>query len=90
MRKRLALDSCPSCDGFVPPRAAVCPHCGQQKSAVGKWARRAAVAVAGAGFGVTLMACYGPPPREYDKVPATPATNAGDASKPTGDAATPK
>ncbi len=42
----------------------------------GKVAGAAAVAVAGAGFAVTLMACYGPPPREYEKVDSPPPPNA--------------
>jgi hypothetical protein len=52
-----------------------------KRTALGKIAGAAAVAVAGAGFAVTLMACYGPPPREYEKVdappPPTPATTDG-------------
>jgi hypothetical protein len=95
MRFEAPLESCSSCKGLVPrARAAenACPHCGKdlgghQESAAGlagKVAGAAAVAIAGAGFAVTLMACYGPPPREYEKVeapsgPSTASTSDGGA-----------
>lgn len=60
-----------------------CPHCGRAAERAGgssglgkKVAAVAATAVASAGFAVTLMACYGPPPREYEKVDAPPPPSA--------------
>jgi hypothetical protein len=72
--KSSLLGSCPSCNGFVPVAAAACPHCGEKESAVGKWGKRAAALVVGAGFGVTLMACYGGPPPGTVEGPQTPSS----------------
>jgi len=87
MRFKAPLHSCASCDGLLPSNAESCPHCGAGSKKGpgskkgGKIAGAAAVAVAGAGFAVTLMACYGPPPREYEKVDAPqPPSAAGAAS----------
>lgn len=81
------LSGCPSCQGFNPPSAAACLHCGQslesrpvasRRSAVGWWA------LAGAGVAaLTLMACYGAPPCDHNNTncyePETPDAGSNDA-----------
>ncbi|WP_437534458.1 putative metal-binding motif-containing protein [Sorangium sp. So ce726] len=66
----LTLGACPCCDGFVPPGASACPHCGATPTAErvscaqarhGIAGRLLAVASGGM-MAVTLMACYGMPP----------------------------
>lgn len=47
------LETCPSCHGFLPPRAAACPHCDHVSPA-----ERALGAAGAAMMVVTLMACY--------------------------------
>ncbi|WP_224240379.1 hypothetical protein [Hyalangium gracile] len=62
------LSGCPSCQGFNPPSATACLHCGQALESrpgpaprwtVGWWALASAGVAA-----LTLMACYGAPPCE--------------------------
>ncbi len=68
---RARLDPCASCKGFVPSRATVCPHCKVARSArAGVFARlhlsALGGAVGGGALAVTLMACYGMAPGDYD------------------------
>ncbi|AUX19669.1 hypothetical protein SOCEGT47_001210 [Sorangium cellulosum] len=66
----LTLGACPCCDGFLPPGASACPHCGEAAAAErvpcaqarhGVASRLLATASGGL-MAVTLMACYGAPP----------------------------
>ncbi|MBK9036515.1 MAG: putative metal-binding motif-containing protein [Myxococcales bacterium] len=57
----MALESCTSCDGLVPARARVCPHCAHARSALRGVLARAAGLAAGGLAAMTLMACYGGP-----------------------------
>jgi len=58
------LESCVGCDGLVPAGRAACPHCGQTVRRRGaRVARRLASAVGGGALLLTLMACYGGPPK---------------------------
>jgi hypothetical protein len=86
------LSGCPSCQGFNPPSAAACLHCGHslefrpvpsRRSAVGWWA------LAGAGVAaLTLMACYGAPPCDHNDPncyePETPDGGLNDAGTDAG------
>jgi len=60
----MAMDRCPSCDGFLPfERGAACPHCDASlRLAKGSSLRRALNAAGGGAVAFTLMACYGAPP----------------------------
>jgi hypothetical protein len=49
----MSLRTCPRCDGFVPARAARCPHC----------PGGGLLRVLAGTFAMTLMACYGVSPR---------------------------
>ncbi len=57
----MALGVCRSCGGFVPGRAASCPHC---SSSVRRGVARklAAGTFGGGAIAFTLMACYGVAP----------------------------
>jgi len=61
------LLTCSHCEGFVPPNAAACPHCGRESldvkrnSKFGALAKGIAAAASGGVVAVTLMACYGAP-----------------------------
>ncbi len=73
-----SLPSC-SCGGFVPARASACPHCGAALSAgvAVKVAKVLLGVAAGGSVAVTLMACYGPPPRSMeDARPVAPPSSA--------------
>lgn len=62
-----ALTKCSSCDGLVPSGQQACPHC--ESPVVPTRSRSkvaAAMALVSAGAAsVTLMACYGMPPCDY-------------------------
>jgi len=66
----LTLGACAHCEGFLPPGASTCPHCGTAAApaTVSCATRRAGLAsrlltVASGGLmALTLMACYGAPP----------------------------
>lgn len=66
------LLSCSHCDGFVPPNLAACPHCGTEllevkaNSRVASIVKNVAAAATGGLVAVTLMACYGGPPSQFD------------------------
>jgi hypothetical protein len=73
-----ALRECRECDGFLPPRANTCPHCGtavKPRKGFLRNLRRQLFAVTGGGaVAVTLMACYGatyraPPPQAATQQP---------------------
>ena len=76
-----ALESCPTCEGFLPAATARCPHCG---TSVG-WSRRAknwARIAGGSAIAVTMMACYGaPPPGPMPTDPPDPSAGGEDPSK---------
>ncbi|MEM7157072.1 MAG: hypothetical protein AAF799_29740 [Myxococcota bacterium] len=76
------LDSCPTCDGFMPAATARCPHCG----AAAGWSRRAknlARLAGGSAIAVTMMACYGAPPP--GPMPTDPPQDPGaDGADPAG------
>jgi hypothetical protein len=66
------LATCPTCAGFIPPAAALCPHCGAACAAAPPAASLGSKLLAAASTGVmaiTLMACYGggPDPECVDK-----------------------
>ena len=62
------LRDCPHCEGFLPPRTRVCPHCGKAigREIVRRIGRSIFCAAGGGAVAITLMACYGaaydPPP----------------------------
>lgn len=65
------LNTCLTCDGFVPQSAHACPHCGvataaakEAQSTLSGIARGALVIASGGALAVTLMACYGAGPVE--------------------------
>ncbi|MGD0528817.1 MAG: hypothetical protein ABSE49_27010 [Polyangiaceae bacterium] len=78
MRK---LTKCPGCTGFVPTSGAACPHCGRAPSriTVGAVAKGLACIAAGGAVSLTLMACYGPAPRDIHPGPPS-APSGGDAT----------
>ncbi|MBL8607529.1 MAG: hypothetical protein JNL38_09425 [Myxococcales bacterium] len=84
-----SLPSC-SCGGFVPARASACPHCGATVTGrVAKVAKAILGVAAGGSVAVTLMACYGPPPRSMeDTRPPIPPSSA-DVPRAAPDAAAP-
>lgn len=56
------LQTCPRCEGFLPSTG-VCPNCGARPAR----AFSGVLAVAGAAVSaLTLMACYGAPPCDYE------------------------
>jgi hypothetical protein len=59
------LIPCFSCRGLVPSDHDACPNCGAKKRS---WVRRNGLllAVAAGAAAVTLMACYGMPPCDYE------------------------
>jgi hypothetical protein len=57
------LATCVTCGGLVPPRRATCPHCDRPIGRAVRAARRLAMAAGGGAMLMTLMACYGGPPR---------------------------
>jgi Putative metal-binding motif len=63
----MRLSSCSDCNGFVPPRASVCPNCGakcgaEPRSALSRAAKSVAMLATSTATAMTLMACYGMPP----------------------------
>ena len=66
------LHSCASCDGFLPPSATLCPHCGAASTSISASTVPSSLggklfAVASGGLmALTLMACYGGPPGECE------------------------
>ncbi|MBI3201160.1 MAG: hypothetical protein HYZ29_06415 [Myxococcales bacterium] len=70
------LSRCSECGGFVPPSAALCPHCDRGLTPSGWRLGRAASAclkvATGSAVAVTLMACYGGPPHSYGPPPQPP------------------
>lgn len=54
--------SCDRCDGLVPDHRTDCPHC-DRPAPRGGLARAAAAIVGGGALMLTLMACYGVPPK---------------------------
>ncbi|MBL8741049.1 MAG: hypothetical protein JNK04_08150 [Myxococcales bacterium] len=68
----MRLSSCPDCNGFVPPRASVCPNCGvscgaPRKSALARATASIMMLATSTATAMTLMACYGMPPEECDE-----------------------
>jgi hypothetical protein len=57
---------CAACGGFLPTGASACPHCGAGKLVA--LAKKALAVASASSVAVTLMACYGPPPRDYQKI----------------------
>ncbi len=76
-----SLDPC-ACGGLVPSSTTTCPHCGASapsgaKASATKVAKALLGVAAGGSVAITLMACYGPPPRAMeDARPPTPPTSA--------------
>jgi hypothetical protein len=66
------LLSCSHCAGFVPPNLTACPHCDAKlldvkaNSKFGSMVKTVTAAATGGLVAVTLMACYGGPPSEFD------------------------
>jgi len=76
------LDPC-TCGGLIPSSASSCPHCGaSRRSAVTTVAKTLLGVAAGGSVAITLMACYGPPPRAMEdaRPPKTPTS--ADAPRP--------
>ncbi|MFO0575887.1 MAG: hypothetical protein U1A78_17960 [Polyangia bacterium] len=75
------LIDCPSCNGFMTPADAACPHCQRPAAPTSKtgpgWLVGGLAALCGGAIAVTLMACYGSPqcgPRQGCEPPdLTPA-----------------
>jgi Putative metal-binding motif len=74
----MTMQTCPTCQGFVPPTASACVHCDAEVVVVprpsdrrsGSHALRQALgAAAGGALAFTLMACYG---AAYRDMPAPP------------------
>jgi hypothetical protein len=67
------LLSCSHCAGFVPPNLPACPHCGTESldvkttSNTRTLVKHLANIATGSLVAVTLMACYGGPPSEFDQ-----------------------
>lgn len=92
----MKLLTCSSCDGFVPRSATECPHCSAALSGSSATSRLGVLATAlgGGAIAVTLMACYGGPPRCADgtkdcfkvaptaEPSAAPVVNRGDGGAP--------
>jgi len=57
------LRTCGACDGLVPAARATCPHCDRPVGRIARVARRLATAAGGGALLMTLMACYGGPPK---------------------------
>jgi hypothetical protein len=65
-RLAMPMDSCQECGGFIPAIELTCPNCSMPGHA--KSSRRGLLRVGlGAAISVTLMACYGGPPRGIDR-----------------------
>lgn len=80
--------NCTRCEGFIPAKASRCPHCDMAIATKpgSIWTARTLLNVAGGGaVAMTLMACYGGAPREYERAPQTPTTNAQTCSDPSRD-----
>lgn len=80
--------NCTRCEGFIPAQASHCPHCDAQahgRSRLGATARTLLNVAGGGAVAMTLMACYGGPPREYGPPPQTPTNNAQTCSDPSRD-----
>jgi len=66
------LLSCSHCAGFVPPNLTACPHCSAElldvktTSKFGSVVKSVTAAATGGLVAVTLMACYGGPPSQFD------------------------
>ncbi|NOU26266.1 MAG: hypothetical protein HOO96_00035 [Polyangiaceae bacterium] len=71
------LPSCPHCNAFLPPSADVCVQCKQADAGVPGWLRPIGVVLGGAAVSITLMACYGPPPRRIPDATSPPTSNTG-------------
>lgn len=65
---------CKHCEGFIPEAIDNCPNCGAKEKKTSKLVKVVNGIVVGS-FSITLMACYGPPPRNYK------AENANDENK---------
>ncbi len=66
-----SMSKCRSCDGLVPARQVMCPHCDAPVPVKRRSKFIAALSVASAGVAsMTLMACYG--------IPAAPCDYAAD------------
>lgn len=70
-----SLIACPSCEGFLPPAAAACPHCDTPSAArssapaspfLARLGRGLLGIAGGSTIALTLMACYGAPPCDPD------------------------
>jgi hypothetical protein len=80
------LLSC-SCGGLIPPKSSACPHCGAATSRIASIAKKVIGVAAGGSVAVTLMACYGPPPRSMeDASKPVNTTSPADAVKDSGSA----
>ncbi len=87
------LQNCDGCDGFLPPGASACPHCGHAPGPgrLRKLGRSVLAAAGGGAVAVTLMACYGaaygPPVQEAEPLPcqATEQDRDGDCSEAAAD-----
>ena len=62
-----SMSKCSACDGLVPARQVMCPHCDAPVPAKRRRSKFiAALSFASAGaVSMTLMACYGMPPCDY-------------------------
>lgn len=70
------MKTCLQCTGFIPDDLKFCPHCSTevQTSAVSKLAGIGKGILAGS-LSLTLMACYGPPPRNMKTEPVKDSKN---------------
>ncbi len=74
------MEDCTRCGGFVPPSNTTCPHCDAALAAAPKKSRvlvGATKLAVGALTAVTLMACYGGGPRDWEPVDCTDNDNDG-------------
>lgn len=60
---------CRNCDGFIPPEITNCPNCGVKPNKLGRdvqSVQKIVSGIASLSVGMTLMACYGLPPSQYE------------------------
>ena len=66
----MKLVACTACDAFIPATRPSCPCCDAPRESSSMWCRATAMlrAAGGGAIAVTLMACYGAPPYNYEVV----------------------
>ena len=73
------LATCSQCEGFLPPQATACPHCGEHRARLNSAIKNLFTVASGGLVAITLMACYGAAPTGYHPVEPVPPTTDQDA-----------